>query len=1531
MDSTGHDLKSLSSSMSQRGSPPPTDFLGDPGVTHSLPNRPGTSTSRPRTPLGRHVLSTQNPMHPLRESLMQDPIHPSSRPRTPAATSRTPRPNGPQSGLLASEGDPQAANSGRPRSPDRPLNVTDALTYLDTVKNQFHEQPDVYNHFLDIMKDFKSQQIDTPGVIERVSTLFQGNPELIQGFNTFLPPGYKIEVSQDPRNLDRITVTTPSGILSQLNGVLGGPVRLTQSSFHAPSYLPQFGPPPVLPVGIGPGSRPSTPLIHAVPHHLPGFIDPEPYSPAMSGSQAAAAANVLGGLGGRPTEETSPKGEFNRAIQFLNQIKVRFAGEPETYKQFLEILQTYQKEQRQLHDSQVFAQVSVLFKDAPDLMQEFKAFLPEAIGPSAQQGGLIGIMPHPTAGPSTATWDQAESASNAGDKTKAPTRRRKRGVEKEPPAPVKNVGGRAAKKAKTGHKPEPGSPKFYEVPSPQPIPATHVIPPHPPRQPPLPQQAFINGNHHAPLPGPAPANIMVQPPPQEEIIFFDKVKKALDSAGTYEDFLKLLELYSMDVIDTRTLIERSDIFLDAELLAQFKELLGWEETISKEDNGPPMSIRTGYPDPALPQDPADGHGPSYRKLPPAEVKLACSGRDELARSVLNDEWLSHPTWASEESGFVAHKKSSFEETLHKSEEERHEYQVHLEQIGRTIAVFEPLDARIEEMTPEERSQFKLKPDFGGSCPHIYEKILKKIYGREAGAEVMRALQDNPSVAVPVVLSRLKQKEEEWRRLQREWSRTWREVDCKNFYKALDHQGITFKANDKKAITSKSFVQEIEAIKTEQTQARERSREFKFKRNSDANGEEFKSIPPTYGSVGYQLQYEFQDTEVLQDALKMVYAFLDHSSSHYSLSERRAVERFLKAFIPLLFTFSRDEQLLATDDNERIGEDADEEGGDEESQSGQRSATDNGRTSGVPPGDLRKRLLKTVRERSPKPKGTSSSNKDASTASTTASDTPGAAESPEVAVNDIDRSNAVDKLAVLNTHPPSKVRTNPEDCWIREFVGSSDPEGGHNNDRAGAHGAGGTSVSSRPFFANTTFYTLLRLLQLLYSRLLMCKEIGAAAAKENHASLMANPVAVELGLDDPNGPPVLLAQAIEAVGGGSGGSKPNVLYMYLLDACEKMFENELDQATFEEHMRWFFGTKAYNVFTLDRVIMAIIKQVQTVLSDNKCQELWYLLKKSRGRESATIVDMVRYRREAERNTGSDEHLYKVDWDMRTRTMRLQLMGPTEPSVEGTTEDERWREYVATYVTRYPTEWLPEGRGRMRRVFLRRCIDGDDEQAREEATSLGVWVEPGTYKLQYEAGSEQPSLLVTASTRLAWHPSHAVSPARRAHMAKPKHASSAATSSSSSCSNIAPSSGILAFLASLSASSVDGHPLDHAAPPPDFLCPSISPDYASRAPPPKPRRLRSRSDPSSSSDSPKSKRLTRTRPFVPDKYVQGPDGRWRKSENWTLYGHCTPGQCPSSVEYAAVDATATLDNSDPTPAADTAEDLSAMESKLPPGWP
>jgi histone deacetylase complex regulatory component SIN3 len=45
----------------------------------------------------------------------------------------------------------------------------------------------VYDTFLEIMKEFKAQTIDTQGVIRKVKDLFKGHRMLIYGFNTFLP------------------------------------------------------------------------------------------------------------------------------------------------------------------------------------------------------------------------------------------------------------------------------------------------------------------------------------------------------------------------------------------------------------------------------------------------------------------------------------------------------------------------------------------------------------------------------------------------------------------------------------------------------------------------------------------------------------------------------------------------------------------------------------------------------------------------------------------------------------------------------------------------------------------------------------------------------------------------------------------------------------------------------------------------------------------------------------------------------------------------------------------------------------------------------------------------------------------------------------------------------------------------------------------------------------------------------------------------------------------------------------------------
>jgi paired amphipathic helix protein Sin3a len=89
-----------------------------------------------------------------------------------------------------------------------------------------------------------------------------------------------------------------------------------------------------------------------MPHLQPAFDGiPRPFSPGLQGTTASttAAASFLGNLNNRNVEKQQA-GEFNHAIQYLNKIKARYSDDPDKYKNFLEILQTYQKEQRGLND-----------------------------------------------------------------------------------------------------------------------------------------------------------------------------------------------------------------------------------------------------------------------------------------------------------------------------------------------------------------------------------------------------------------------------------------------------------------------------------------------------------------------------------------------------------------------------------------------------------------------------------------------------------------------------------------------------------------------------------------------------------------------------------------------------------------------------------------------------------------------------------------------------------------------------------------------------------------------------------------------------------------------------------------------------------------------------------------------------------------------------------------------------------------------------------------------------------------------------
>ena len=253
----------------------------------------------------------------------------------------------------------------------------------------------------------------------------------------------------------------------------------------------------------------------------------------------------------------------------------------------------------------------------------------------------------------------------------------------------------------------------------------------------------------------------------------------------------------------------------------------------------------------------------------------CSGRDALCWDVLNDTYISHPTWASEDTGFVAAKKNKYEEALHRVEEERYDYDLNIEANLNTIALLEPIAKKISIMSSEEKASFRLSPGLGSPSRTIYQRIIEKIYGVEKGLEIIELLHTNPAQTVLIVLKRLKQKDDEWKRAQREWNKIWREVEAKNYWKSLDYQGITFKLTDRKAMMTRALVSQAEQARQQHAL-------------DDTNKPHF--------------SYAFKDIAVFKDVSRLVYFYLDRQPV-YNPEDCQSMRVFMNDMITQFFDLS----------------------------------------------------------------------------------------------------------------------------------------------------------------------------------------------------------------------------------------------------------------------------------------------------------------------------------------------------------------------------------------------------------------------------------------------------------------------------------------------------------------------------------------------------------------------------------------------------------------------------------------------------
>lgn len=259
----------------------------------------------------------------------------------------------------------------------------------------------------------------------------------------------------------------------------------------------------------------------------------------------------------------------------------------------MEILQTYQRESKPIQD--VYSQVTQLFREAPDLLEDFKQFLPESAAQAraaaaakaaeeANGAAMTGNGP-PQSGPGSARLPAVGTfppPPSVNTKEKTTAKKRGQATQVQQDAKADAAAGRATnKRAKTIHQKPTLEQQIATV------------------------EPSLTPFHPEPL-GAPPAPMANT----EELAFFDRVKKFIGNKQTYNEFLKLLNLFSQSLIDKALLVEKVHNFVggNRELMDWFKRFVKWDARDEKVENAPKSlnKVRLNV---------CRALGPSYRLLP----------------------------------------------------------------------------------------------------------------------------------------------------------------------------------------------------------------------------------------------------------------------------------------------------------------------------------------------------------------------------------------------------------------------------------------------------------------------------------------------------------------------------------------------------------------------------------------------------------------------------------------------------------------------------------------------------------------------------------------------------------------------------------------------------------------------------------------------------------------------------------------------------------------------------------------------------
>ena len=539
------------------------------------------------------------------------------------------------------------------------------------------------------------------------------------------------------------------------------------------------------------------------------------------------------------------------------------------------------------------------------------------------------------------------------------------------------------------------------------------------------------------------------------------------------------------------------------------------------------------------------------------------------------------------------------------------------------------------MPPEEAARYRLDDCLGGTSQTIHQRAIRRIYG-DKSVDIIEGLKRNPVVAVPLVLRRLRAKDEEWREVQKNFNKVWRDQNEKHYLKSLDHQCMQFKQSDTRNLRSKSLLNEIETLYDERHEQEESVKDT-------VNGERQSIVPD-----GPHMTIEYQDPSILDDVNNLLIHHVKRQTSIHK-EDKQKIKLLLRHF--LMDTFKHPRQELSEDEREDEDDSSNKE--DNESDSGNNGPSI---TTALGPGNGNTCNANNTTHNS----NMATTNRDPNTAKATRSER---ARKKKDEKREKDKQSE-DKTIKEKEEKSSKDDVTEADIKLERKDGRRTPL--HARDME-------PDESYMHMMCNNNWYLFYRLHHILCERLTKMYNQAVIIASEESKDKKDRKecTAVALRLKPKN------------------EIDPKDYYPAFIDMVKNLLDGNMDAQSYEDTLRELFGIHAYISFTLDKVVGNAVRQLQHLVTDEaaiECYDMYLAESKNKATggfcshaHERQIGEMV-YQKKAEKLL-ADENCMKIFVYHQSCKMTIEMLD-TETDGQNSEDDkeETARKY-ASYVDRF----------------------------------------------------------------------------------------------------------------------------------------------------------------------------------------------------------------------------------------------------------